>query len=377
MIGYAAKFYRNVSGLILGISMAVSATACYAESLTLTGKIGASPVVMELALDKGNVQGRYFYRKHHLDLALEGQVRDDGSLALTEGIAGSETAKAKLLLRPGPHGEWHGSWKDSQRPTALPVQLSPLTILPAKSAKSGEVTIPGLSVYERERLRGLPLRRDSADTTETTDAAAHRQLQWWVEPVSGVRAFRFETDYDAAILGALNTRLSQEQTNAIVAFFACQLNYSRRYGDGQAGDFSFRAEPRLISATLVSMRFSTTSTCDSGGVSIRGSSMNVQIPGLQELQLSQVIWGQDDKPPAGERALPSWLANTMRNLHATEMADLKERCEFKDEDIWHHPAWSLTTAGVILEPTFSPGKQGPCGGDWLLPWNMVKLKPDR
>ncbi|MES2041162.1 MAG: hypothetical protein V4495_25370 [Pseudomonadota bacterium] len=354
--------------------MTVSATACWAESLTLAGKIGTSPVVMELNLDKDNVQGRYFYRKHHLDLPLEGQVRSDGSLALTEGAAGSGAVKAELLLRPGPHGEWHGSWKDRLRTTALPVQLSSLTILPAKSVQSGEVTIPKLSTYERERLQGLPLRRDTADATDT---AAHRQLQWWVEPVSGVRAFRFETGYDAAVLGALNARLAQEQTTAIVAFFACQLNYSRRYGSTQAGDFSFRAEPRLISTTLVSMRFSTTSTCDSGGVSILGSSMNAQIPGLHELELSQVIWGQDDKHAAGEPALPAWIANAMHNLHGTEMADLKERCKFKDEDIWHHPAWSLTTAGVILEPAFSPDKQGPCGGEWLLPWDMVKFKPGR
>ncbi|MFZ6711189.1 hypothetical protein [Undibacterium sp. TC9W] len=341
--------------------MLLLTTTCQAESLTLAGKIGTSPVVMELDLNKGDVQGRYFYRRHHLDLALEGQVHDDGSLALTEVIANSTAANAEMVLRPGPNGKLQGSWKTRTRPAALLVQLSPLKALASSAA--------GPSAYELERLQGLPLRRDHAE------AVADKKLQWWIEPVSGVRAFRFDSGYDTTVMASLNARLSQEQTTAITAFFACQLDYSRRYGPGQTADFSFSAEPRLFSTTLVSMRFSTVSTCNSGGLSIHGSNMNVQIPGMRELELSQLIRGEDKPAAVDQSALSSWIANAMQNLYGSDMADLRERCAAKDEDIWRQPAWSMTAAGIMLEPVFSQNKQGPCGGEWLLPWTMFKLKP--
>jgi hypothetical protein len=363
MVHCAGKYCNKSNSVILSIFMLVLTTTCWAESLTLAGKIGTSPVVMELELTKGEVQGRYFYRRHHLDLVLEGQVHDDGSLALTEVIANSATANAEMVLRPGPNGTWQGSWKTRTRPAAPLVQLSPLKT-PASSA-------PGPSAYEYERLQGLPLRREHAETV------ADKKLQWWVEPVSGVRTFRFDTGYDATVLTNLNARLAQEQTTAITAFFACQLDYSRRYGSGQAADFSFSAEPRLLTTTLVSLHFSKVSTCNSGGLSIHGSSMNAQIPGLRELELSQLIWGEDKPVIADQSALSSWIANAMQNLHGSDMAELKERCAARDEDIWHQPAWSMTAAGVMLEPVFSQNKQGPCGGEWLLPWSMFKLKPGR
>ncbi|MFZ6735001.1 hypothetical protein ACO0LG_23980 [Undibacterium sp. Ji42W] len=343
--------------------MLVFTTTCWAESLTLAGKIGTSPVVMQLELNKGDVQGRYFYRRHHLDLALEGQLRDDGSLALTEVSAHSSTANAEMVVRPGPNGTWQGSWKAHARPATLRVQLSPL--------KTVTSSVTGPNAYEHERLQGLPLLRDNAETV------ADKKLQWWVEPVSGVRAFRFDSGYDATVLASLNARLSQEQTTAITAFFACQFDYSRRYGPAQIADFSFSAEPRLLTTTLISVRFSTVSTCNSGGLSIHGSSMNVQIPGMHELGLSQLIWGGDKPVVADESALSSWITNAMQNLHGNDMADLKERCAAKDQDIWRQPAWSMTAAGVMLEPAFSHNKQGPCGGEWLLPWTMFKLKPGR
>ncbi|WP_422952259.1 hypothetical protein [Undibacterium sp. TC4M20W] len=343
--------------------MLVFTTSCWAESLTLAGKIGTSPVVMELELNKGDVQGRYFYRRHHLDLALEGQLRDDGSLALTEVSANSTAANAEMVLRPGPNGAWQGNWKTRTRSAALLVQLSPLKTLAS--------SVAGSSAYDHERLQGLPLRREHAETV------ADKKLQWWIEPVSGVRAFRFDSGYDATVMASLNARLSQEQTIAITVFFACQLDYSRRYGSAQAADFSFSAEPRLLTTTLVSMRFSTVSTCNSGGLSIHGSSMNVQIPGLRELELSQLIWGEDKPVVADQSALSSWIANAMQNLYGNDMADLKERCAARDEEIWRQPAWSMTAAGVTLEPVFSQNKQGPCGGEWLLPWTMFKLKPVR
>ncbi|MFZ6680129.1 hypothetical protein ACO0LI_19650 [Undibacterium sp. Tian12W] len=314
-------------------------------------------------MNKGHVQGRYFYRRHYLDLALEGQLRDDGSLALTEVSANSTAANAEMVLRPGPNGKWQGSWKAHARPATLFVQLSPLKTL------ASSVTGPG--AYEHERLQGLPLRRDHAEMV------ADKKLQWWVEPVSGVRTFRFDSGYDAIVLTKLNARLAQEQSTAITAFFACQLDYSRRYGPEQAADFSFSAEPRLLTTTLVSLRFSTVSTCNSGGLLIHGSSMNVQIPGLSELELAQLIWGGDKPAAVDQSALSSWIANAMQNLHGSDMADLRERCAAKDQDIWRQPAWSLTAAGVMLEPVFSQNKQGPCGGEWLLPWTMFKFKPGR
>jgi hypothetical protein len=77
----------------------------------LQGRVGQAAVVMELDIAQdGQVEGRYFYRKHHRDLALSGKQQADGSLQLGENLQYDEQ-RNDITLRPqgsGWVGEWHG-----------------------------------------------------------------------------------------------------------------------------------------------------------------------------------------------------------------------------------------------------------------------------
>ncbi len=103
------------------------AACAQAVGQTYQGRIGTQPVVMELAIGKdGQVQGRYFYRKYHADIALSGQRTQEGRLQLGENLP-YDRSRTDFTLQAQGQG-WQGQWKGPKARTALPVVLVPLEV---------------------------------------------------------------------------------------------------------------------------------------------------------------------------------------------------------------------------------------------------------
>lgn len=90
--------------------------AVYAQTdpqpLLYEGTFGTAPVVMELSIDQSNViTGRYFYRKHSSDIALDGKRLANGDIQLGENQSVGNHANVDMTLHPanqGLQGEWVG-----------------------------------------------------------------------------------------------------------------------------------------------------------------------------------------------------------------------------------------------------------------------------
>ena len=368
MIENAALRFANWRRGVLAMYTILTASACWAQApLTLQGRIGTAPVVLEV----GTGSGRYFYRKHHFDIPLNGHVQSDGVLVLQEGITRTTDASATMRLRQEGDGAWRGTWTDSHARKSLSVELFNLTQVAAASVLPAGAEVPGLSVYERERLRDLPLHPDHLDTV------AGRKLQWWLEPVTGVRVFRLNSGYPEAALARLNGWFLQEQNKAVAQFFQCNLNHLLQYGPSQRSDFGFELTPRLLSDKLLSVSISSVGECGNSQVQVTNSALNVYIPIMRELDLTDLIWGDGGKATEDLSARSSWLAVTMSKIYPLKMADLKERCSVDDDEIWNAPYWFITPEGLSLEPHFQGNKQAPCGGEWLLPWAFVNQHPGK
>lgn len=370
MIENVAIRFANWRRGVLVMYTVLTASACWAQApLTLQGRIGTAPVVLEVGT--GYPGGRYFYRQHHFDIPIDADVQSEGVLVLHEGITRKTNASATMRLRKEGDGAWRGTWTDSQGRKSLRVELFNLAADATASALPTGAEVPGLSVYERERLRDLPLHPDNLDTV------AGRKLQWWLEPVTGVRVFRLNSGYPAAALARLNGRFLQEQNKAIAQFFECNLHHLLQYGLSQRSDFEFKVTPRLLSDKLLSVSISMVGECGNSQVQVTNSALNVYIPTMRELDLTDLIWGDGGKSNEDLSARSFWLAVTMSKMYPLKMADLNERCSVDDDDIWNAPNWFITPDGLSLEPHFQGNKQAPCGGEWLLPWALVNQHPGK
>jgi hypothetical protein len=350
--------------------LASSGGLCSAAApITLTGTIGKAAVVLEVEHSGTSAEGRYFYRQHHADIPLHGAVNSGGALVLDEGATNTTGATATILLAQQDGASWRGTWTDSKSGKTLPVTLSALAVEPQALATTGQNSETAISAYDRERLRNLPLQRDVLETV------SGRPLQWWIEPVSETRVFRVIGGYPASTLARINAWLAQEQDAAITQYFDCQANHVRSYGPLERSDFSFHATPHLLSSTVISVTFETIGECGGKAVNDHVASHNIDLRTMQELALTEVVWGTGRRTDRTSADFPSWLAATLTKLYPAEMADLRERCQFDDVEVWGEPHWSIRQKGLSLEPAFDGHKQAPCGGTWLLPWHSIARHP--
>lgn len=113
--------------LALGVFVVSPALFAAEGPQVYSGTLGKAAIVMELDLrDPEQVTGRYFYRKYHHDLALEGRLQDR-PLSLIEGRDRYDNApRPELRLQRSSHG-WQGEWVGPQG-KRLAVKLTQPTI---------------------------------------------------------------------------------------------------------------------------------------------------------------------------------------------------------------------------------------------------------
>jgi hypothetical protein len=220
---------HKISGWLL---LAVAQCVLAAPQL-LQGRVGQAAVVMELDIAQdGQVEGRYFYRKHHRDIALTGRQQADGSLQLGENLHYDEERNDITLRRQ--NGGWVGEWHGPKAGKPVAVSLMPYAQAewPASGdARSGAVR--KRSGYDYVRLVDMPLKAGKRERLQG------HTLQWWDEPVSKIRLFRVVDGYPEASLQRINQLLAERQWQEVASYFDCQLG-----GPAAAGPISSRPSPR-------------------------------------------------------------------------------------------------------------------------------------
>ncbi|QEL56990.1 hypothetical protein [Chromobacterium paludis] len=360
-------------GALVGGMMALQAHADVWQ-----GEVGGAPVVMEWSVnDDGTVDGRYFYRKYHSDIALTGKRDKQGALRLGENL-GYDESRVDLVLRPEGAG-WVGEWRGPKAKRGLPVKLSLL----AKSKESGygaEEGADGLSAYNHARVAGLRLKPAGVKVFQGY------RLAWWVEPESRVRWFRLASGYPGATMARLNQALEQWQWRAVAASFDCEANDR---GRGMA-EYTQEVIPHLLTPSVLSMSVETSYFCGGAHPDFSNSTLNLEVASGRDMQLEDVLWlgrgkPQDARDAKGKlrdasyesKVLRPWLVRTFGELYPNEMeGEDGSDCDYRDVENWNPASWYLTPEGVQIGAYFPRVERACDDPGWsLLPWSLVRKHP--
>jgi len=364
--------HKRMAMLLLGLALGAEA----APQL-LQGHIGNAAVVMELTIEPdGQVDGRYFYRRYHRDLALSGKRQADGSLQLGENLHYDEV-RSDLTLHPQ-NGGWVGEWHGPKAAKALAVSLSPYAReqWPA-SSDSALHPVRQRSGYDYVRMVDLPLKAGKRERVQG------HTLQWWAEPVSKIRLFRVLDGYPEASLQRLNQQLAERQWQEVASYFDCQLGGVRAAG----ADFEQTITPRLLGSKLFSVSIFTSYYCGGAHPDFADNPLNLEVGSGRELQREDLLWLGKGKPllarkPGGERTdfqyeenvQAPWLAHTMARLYPTDsQPGQDDDCNYRDPQVWQFVSWYATPQGLYLGPSFARVARACEYPAWsVLPWPLVK-----
>lgn len=361
------------------ISFALSvfcSSALYAQTnpqpLLFEGTIGTAPVVMEFAIDPSHVvTGRYFYRRHSIDIALDGTQLKNGDIQLGENQDYDSHSKFDMILHPN-HQGWQGEWigQDSKKIT---IQLTPVTTVP----KLNYQLAADATAYDQIRLSGLSLQKK-----ELTHFGTY-SLQWWKEPLSKISFFRITEGYPAETLTRINAALTIRHWQEVNSYFECQLGGARSSG----GEYEQTVTPRFMNDKVFSTSVNTSYYCGGAHPDFGDSPINLDVTTGKDLQLEDVIWlGSQTttlkRNERGERVdydyesktLAPWLSKTMAKLYPQDVGSDKkdDDCNYRDPGVWSFPAFYFTPKGLHLAASFARAARACDNPDWaILPWTMV------
>lgn len=378
---------------LLPLALLLSPLLHAAEKVqVLEGLLGRMPIVVELRLDGERVEGRYLYRKHLLDLPLEGSVTA-GGLQLQEGYERFGEPRAELALAPVAGGGWKGEWRNPQG-RAFAVQLAPVRLeaLPA-GADAFWVELHEHQPYEFIRLLASSQRQTLRD-----EVVHGRRLQWRRDEVSGIELFELLDGYPPAQLEKINLRLRERFWQEVVAFHQCQLG-----GSGMGSDFEQSVTPHLFGKQVVSLSIFTSYFCGGAHPDFGDAPLTIEVESGNELTLEEVLWIGEGKPfrydyrdesSHAERndtdfstyaryrreQLAPWLVEQLSELYPEQMQSVEadDDCDYSDTEIWKFPSWYLTDKGLHLGPGFARVARACEYPEWsVLPYEVIRQQPGR
>ncbi|PTU74410.1 hypothetical protein [Pseudomonas mangrovi] len=358
----------------------------------LEGVLGKMPIVVELHLESERVEGRYFYRKHLLDLPLEGTVTA-GGMQLQEGYERFGEPLPQLALTPTEEGGWKGQWRSPQG-RVFAVQLAPVRLeaLPAGADAFW------VDLYQRQPYEFIRLLASGERQTLRESEFMGRRLQWRRDEVSGIELFELLDGYSPAQLERINLQLRERFWQEVMAFHQCQLG-----GSGMGSEFDQHATPHLFSAKAVSLSLFTSYFCGGAHPDFGDVPLTIEVDSGNELTLEEVLWIGDGKPfrydyrddsAAPERndtdfsnysryrreQLAPWLVEQLTRLYPEQMQPVAtdDDCDYSDTEIWKYPSWYLSDQGLHLGPSFARVARACEYPEWsVLPYEVIRQQPGR
>lgn len=391
----------RIALLLAGLTLACVSAASAAEpqKAVYTGTLGHQAIVMELSSgDNDDLDGRYFYLRHHRDLLLTGRTETHDHIHLFEGTD-DESPRPEIDLVRQPDGHWAGSWHSPQGKT-LALALQPAT-LPPPSADAADYLkrLRLKDPYEYLRLSGLTLQAGPRT------AFMGHTLQWWTEPDSKITLFDIVDGYPDNQRKRLNGVLMDRLWNEVSSFYACMAGASR-HGEG---DYEQTVTPHLMTPSLLSVSLFTSYDCGGAHPDFGDGPINLDARTARPLTLEDILWlgkgkpfhyndaGDDAPVPDGEpnsvdfdafaayrtNMLSPWLAHQFAKLYPKKIAEAgvqaDDECGYGDPSVWEFPSWHMETGGLFIGPSFARvARVCEANDDWsLLPWTLVKQHPGR
>ncbi|MGH8147528.1 MAG: hypothetical protein ACREPY_14500 [Rhodanobacteraceae bacterium] len=212
-------------------------------------------------------------------------------------------------------------------------------------------------------------------------------LQWWREPVSGLRMFQIVSHGQIQqSFTRANHALMQQLWKQLGHYYACQ--YSPRAKP------AVNVRPTYLSPSIVSVDVSISHvatfvnhldmTHGCGDLSDIRAPITLDIASGQRLSQSGIfdVAANAATPSDAERQTAGWLVKQFTAIYPERMSGIEPICNFANPRIWMGAKWYLTPQGIFFYPDFTRAPQSSyvcaASDDWsLLPWARLKDHPGR
>ena len=385
-----ARWLLSIIALLV-IGWQPAAHAADTQASVYTGTLGTQAIVLELTPGGDAIStGRYFYVRHHLDIALSGKLDNTNHLQLREGWD-DDASGTRITLDRQADGGWQGTWQGPKGKT-LPIALQPAT--PAPPADDA---LPYLKqLYANDRYEYLRLTDLKSQAGKRETFMGHT-LQWWRVPDAGIAFFKLLDGYPPAELTRLNQVLMNRMWHETSSHYACMFNRSND------GDYQQMVTPRLLTSDLVSVSVFTNFYCGGAHPDFGDAAINLDAHTAQPLTLEDLLWvgkgkplhyavDDSDNPLPGSvsfdawsnyqtNALAPWLVQQWSRFYPRQMRPAKDDddCGYNDPSVWQVTSWHMTPKGIFLGPSFARvARVCEANDDWsVLPWRVVRQHPGR
>ncbi|MBW8823866.1 MAG: hypothetical protein JF567_06515 [Xanthomonadales bacterium] len=367
--------------LCLGLAViACNAAQADGPGKAWQGTLGPNEVVVKInAPDKGSadLEGRYFYRRHRMDIQLQGKASGNGRINLQEGLRDDEPHAAWQMQAPT-RDHWDGEWIGPEG-KRLPIHLHDITAGVSAREPGLQALRGDIDDYEWLRLSGLILQKKKLQQVDGYT------LQWLHQPESGIDLFEVVSGYPEAQLQRVNGVLRKSLWNAISSYYDC-MSGAR---DGQ-GEFETTTTLRHISPKILSASLFTSFYCGGAHPDFADAPLNIDPRDGREVDLDDVLWigpgkalheakGNDWNQAwsdyRGKRLAP-WVVAQFKSIYPKEFRAGDDECNYADPEVWQFPQWYATRRGIHLGASFARVARNCDDPDWaILPWKVIDAHP--
>lgn len=297
-----------------------------------------------------------------------------------------EKNPAYMTLSQEPGGTLKGEWR------GVGGKRLGVSLAPELSLAGDKEETPYLQALRRENPYDYQRISASSLVKEREQAFMGYRLQWWREPVSGIRLFSVLSGYPQASLKKINAHLRDRLWKEVVNYHGC-LYGGLQTSAGQA-DFTQTVTPTYFSENVLSAKVFTHFYCGGAHPDFGDFPINLDVKQVRELSLEDVLWLGKGEPVYYDaqgssnatfsdfsdyrsHILAPWLVKKMSELYPKSMLK-NEECDYRTEEYWAFVNWHFTPEGILFSPSFPRVARACEYPEWtVVPYQEIKRHPGR
>jgi hypothetical protein len=336
----------------------------------LKGWFGGSEVVLELLDIDGYWYGRYYFVALKKDVFLN--VTCDSThcrfmASAWDTLQQAESVHEFLEIAENEQHHWVGHWR-SPSGEIEPVYLKPFIKDTLYNQYGYQPVIDKFNAYSYFRLADLQFK-----TIQKERLKNGKQIEWMIEPISGIKGFRFVKGLDEGKMQRINLLLEEQHLRDVELFFGCG-------SVGHLGTYQQNIEITYSNHQWISYIKVVDKNCQGLETTEMKVYHTMDLDQAKLLDLEDIFWaGEGDGVRKGSReyfqyrqkTLAPLLMELMQSNHPKEFGT--EGCTYNNNALWAFPEWYLTKKGIRLVVDHYSLK-GECKnpGWTLLPYKRIK-----
>jgi len=352
------------------LSFSKNSFAHIEKNYILYGTIGEREVIVEMLNLDNFWNGRYCYLDEKIDRYMKTRCDSFGckmQSIIYEKEKGAEKVMETITIYEDSLFNWHGTMKDSKGETKE-IFLSSLYVDSIESNFDYIPYVKTIGVYNAKRIADLKFKK-----IKTEKLAKGLKLDWYIEPISGVKGFRLGRGFDKKLMDKANLKLEENHLRNVEMRFGCGTV-------GFQGIFNQSIDIKFANSYLISYVTTIESNCQNLKPGLEKTYFTFSVDSGEFLKLEDIFWlGEGGKPRNGSQEYYKYRYNLFGNAILKMLVELYPDsmvigpCKYNNPKYWQFPEWYLTPEGICFV-TMAIGLPANCkGAKWpVIPFQKIE-----